>query len=155
MADAKIKTVRRRQRLDADRAAGTKRERVVAVRFTDDELDAVDRAAREDGYRQLGAWIRDWPVRLLIDVRRKELGAAADEASAAGTDSAAVEQWQSVHELRIELSRIGSNLNQLTRAVHSPEQPVPAAELAAVLERTRAQVAQLYEVCAVIEERSR
>lgn len=162
----------------ARRRGADKRTRVVAVRFTDAEFEDLERTALGDNYRQLGAWIREVPVRLMIDVRRKRrsaeraargesvgtsAGGSSVPAESAGGSTAgvlSVEQWQLVHDLRVELSKVGNNVNQIARGLHGEAKPMDERRYARALEvttehvdATRREVARLYELLARLEER--
>jgi len=157
---------------------GVKRTRVVAVRFTDAEHSELEQAALSDNYRQLGAWIREVPVRLMLDMRRKQRsaeraargesagtsagGSSVPAESAGGSTAGAlsVEQWQLVHDLRVELSKVGNNVNQIARGLHGEAKPMDERRYARALEvttehmdATRREVARLYELLARLEER--
>lgn len=157
---------------------GEKRTRVVAVRFTEAEYREVERTALEENYRQLGAWIRERPVKLLVSVTRKRRSAERRErgqqedttavevpAESAGGSTAgalSVEQWQLVHDLRVELSRVGNNVNQIARGLHGEAKPMDERRYARALEvttehmdATRREVARLYELLSRLEERQR
>lgn len=165
---------------------GEKRTRVVAVRFTEAEYREVERTALEENYRQLGAWIRERPVRLLVSVTRKRRSAErrergqqedtpAAESAGGSTEAPAesvggstagvlsVEQWQLVHDLRVELSRVGNNVNQVARALNTAESaPKSDGQWRKALEvtnermdATRGEVARLYELLSRLEERQR
>ena len=68
-----------RRELNEKARRGEKRTRVVAVRFTEAEYREVERTALEDNYRQLGAWIREQPVKLFVGVVRKRRSAERRE----------------------------------------------------------------------------
>ena len=167
-----------RRELNEKARRGEKRTRVVAVRFTEAEYREVERTALEDNYRQLGAWIREQPVKLFVGVVRKRrsaerrergqqvdaMAAAEMPAESAGGSTAAgvlsVEQWQLVHDLRVELSKVGNNVNQLARALNGEAKPMDDQRYAKALEvtngqldATRGEVARLYELLARLEER--
>lgn len=152
---------------------GEKRTRVVAVRFTEAEYREVERTALEENYRQLGAWIRERPVKLLVSVTRKRRSAerrergqqedtpAAESAGGSTAGVLSVEQWQLVHDLRVGLSRVGNNVNQVARALNSAESaPRSDGQWRKALEvtnermdATRGEVARLYELLSRLEER--
>lgn len=163
------------RRVESERhRGGVKRTRVVAVRFTDAEHAELERAALDDNCRQLGAWIRDVPVRLMLDLRRKQRGAEradrgdssgrslapAESASGSTAGALSVEQWQLVHDLRVELSKVGNNMNQVARSLNGEAKPMDERRYERALEvsneqlaATRAEVARLYELLARLEER--
>ena len=168
-----------RRELNEQARRGEKRTRVVAVRFTEAEYREVERTALEENYRQLGAWIRERPVKLLVSVTRKRRSAARRErgqqedttavevsAESAGGSTAgalSVEQWQLVHDLRAQLSRVGNNVNQVARALNTAESaPKSDGQWRKALEvtnermdATRREVARLYELLSRLEERQR
>lgn len=158
-----------RRELNEKARRGEKRTRVVAVRFTEAEYREVERTALEDNYRQLGAWIRERPVKLFVGVTRKRRGAERRErgqqqgpAGSAGGSAAgvlSVEQWQLVHDLRVELSKVGNNVNQVARSLNGEAKPMDERRYAKALEvtndrmdATRREVARLYELLARLEE---
>lgn len=167
-----------RRELNEQARRGEKRTRVVAVRFTEAEYREVERTALADNYRQLGAWIRERPVKLFVNVTRKRRSAErrergqqedrtaempADDAGGSVAGVLSVEQWQLVHDLRVELSKVGNNVNQVARALNTAES-APRSEgqwrkaLEVTNERmdaTRGEVARLYELLARLEERQR
>lgn len=81
-----------------------KRTRVVAVRLTDAEHAAWAAAAAEAGSGRLGTWVRTTMAGLLNGHR------AAPSHPGPPPEVAA---------LRVELARVGNNLNQVVRAVNA------------------------------------
>lgn len=117
------------------RPAGPRGERTVtvAVRLTPAEHARWLAAATAGGRGQMGRWVRE-TVTARLDGR----------VAAAPVDAAAGEQLSA---LRGELSKVGSNLNQIARALNTANRggeaaPPPAVVLEAV-ETTRAEIGRL------------
>ena len=117
------------------RPAGPRGERTVtvAVRLTPAEHARWVAAATAGGRGQMGRWVRE------------TVTARLDGRSAAAPASAEVGEQLAV--LRGELSRVGSNLNQIARALNTANRggeaaPPPAAVLQAV-EATRLEIGRV------------
>ena len=87
--------------------SGPRGERVktVAVRLTPDEHARWVQAAEQDGRQQLGRWVRE-----SVDDR---LAGRPDRPEPAATEE--------VRAMRAELSHVGSNLNQIAKALNIAE----------------------------------
>lgn len=99
------------------------RSRQAAVGLSESEHAAWTRAAEQAGYRQLGRWIRA-VVAEQLDQQQSESPPGLQQPDGAGGE---------LGEVRDQLRRIGTNVNQLTRAVHAgvlAGDPVPAGEVA-------------------------
>lgn len=107
------------------------RVKTVAVRLTPREHAQWVEAAGQDGRQQLGRWVRE-----TIDDR---LAGRPDRPVPAATDE--------VRAMRAELSKVGSNLNQIAKALNIAELgggPAPELRVVAqVIEDTRKTMAGL------------
>ncbi|BDB63557.1 MULTISPECIES: plasmid mobilization relaxosome protein MobC [unclassified Rhodococcus (in: high G+C Gram-positive bacteria)] len=113
-ADASSTEARASARAGASQAADAgpaKRIRTVAVRLSEAEEAAWIAAALADGYRQLGAWVRERAVAGYLGKVRPRQSAVSSEAA------------QEIAALRQEMARWGNNLNQIARAINSGQVP--------------------------------
>lgn len=114
------------------------RTRAVTVRLNDAELAAWRAASKAAGRGQVGAWVRDEIATNLAEGASVSL-ASSVPASVSGLDP-------EVRKLRTELSRVGNNLNQLVRLVHSGEfDPASAPTLIEQVVETRQVIGRLRE----------
>ncbi|WP_368499977.1 plasmid mobilization relaxosome protein MobC [Herbiconiux sp. A18JL235] len=108
--------------------------KTVAVRLTPDEHARWVHAAEEDGRQQLGRWVRE----------------SVDDRLAGRPDRPAPAASEEVRAMRAELSHVGSNLNQIAKALNVAELGGGAAPelrvVAQVIEDTRKTMASLRDV---------
>jgi hypothetical protein len=92
-----------RSSVEVEVRSGPRGERVktVAVRLTPEEYAVWVEAAAADGRGQMGRWVRESVMDHL-----------------AGRPAGSAGRVEGVGELRAELSRVGSNLNQVARALN-------------------------------------
>lgn len=111
---------------DADDSAPVLRVRRIPLRVTDAEYDVLRAAATRAGRGQLAAWARrqllgvaagKWPTAVANPVGcEAENGVQSHQVSAVGASKEVAELARAVREL----VRVGTNLNQCTRALNSP-----------------------------------
>ncbi|MFC7862191.1 hypothetical protein ACFQ9D_16765 [Arthrobacter koreensis] len=104
------------------------RTRTVAVRLTDEEWERWKTAAKEDGRQQLGRWVRELVARRL-------------------DERPGLDYIENIDDLRLNLTRAGSNLNQIARALNiaalGVEAPPELSAIAAAIADTRAAVSDV------------
>lgn len=101
---------------------GPKRTKTVSVYLTPDEYDAWQARRERSGQRDLAVWIR----RVVAAAER------LPEQRAAGDVPPSLQVPEANRDGLRELARVGSNLNQLARAMNAGQVP-DASELAAAL----------------------
>lgn len=107
------------------------RTKKISVTFTPQEYDVITEGARSFGYESVAPWVREMLIERLLSRPMRDPSAEADAAKLLG-----------------EVARIGSNLNQLTKAVNTANvegRAVDAVSVAAEVRILRAQLAGLQE----------
>lgn len=108
------------------------RTKKISVTFTPQEYEVITEGARSFGYASVAPWVREMIIERLLSRPMRDASAEADASKLLG-----------------EVARIGSNLNQLTKAVNTANvegRAVDAVSVAAEVRILRAQLAGLQEL---------
>lgn len=139
-----------------DAASSPVRSAQLVVRLTHDERDEWHAAARGQGYARTATWVRDVvadaidesPPPALSEYMSSKIEERADDAEQMRRLKATVEIAQIDQRWRLEVTRVGSNLNQISRNVNvlaKNNDPINVAKVRDDIAGIRNELAQMRE----------